>query len=1015
MLPFKICKSIFRIAPAILFLTSFSFLLSGCGVTLNARSVAPTVALSATPASITANGPAILTVSATNAMVVTVTGSDGTSYTLPASGGTQTITPSATTTYTATASGPAGKMTAATTVTVAAVAPPTNPQPPVPPPTPPVPPAQPIPPVPAPAVTIQANPASITSDSSTTLTIAASNASTVVVTGSNGVSYTLPATGGTQTVSPSNSTTYIASANGVGGKTTAAVTVTVAANPPPAITVKANPVSITPTRSSILTVSASNATQVTVNGSDGTSYTLPTSGGTEAVSPVRTTTYTVVATGSGGKTSTTVTLVVTPNPAPTVSLMASPASLTLGGTSTLAISTAYATQITLTGSDGSSSIFLSGSAQQAVSPTRTTTYTATANGPDGQASTTATVTVALNPQPSSSLVASPSSIVAGNPATLTASASDATQLTLIGSDGNSYTLPAGGGTQLVTPSSTTMYTLMASGPGGHTTAATTVTVAAAATGGLKSIDHIIFMLQENHSFDNYFGMLNPYRVVNQRNVGDDGTTYTVDGIDDKLTSISNDTDPDSKGAITSYHPFKLTSTCVDDMTSSWLESYGDVSRYDFSPTRAINMDGFVHTAQNFAQYCANAPSGRCAGTFSDTTGQRAMGYYDENTLNYYYDVASQFAVSDRWFTPVSSKSIPNRIATYTGGTTEGLVLDPFRDDGVTSQLATETIFKELDSAGVSWKIYYTVTLGGCFDEDDCSSVNNANYPATTFSSFQDSYKYLYIPSKSADGTTAACVVPAVGSSAVGDSSDSFCIDPNHIAPLLHYKRDVANGNLPSYAFIEAGYGVNDEHPGSGQSILKGQAQVASIVNALMNSSSWRDSVFFLAYDEAGGPYDHVPPVPYHSNDYTNPSMGALPDIRSIAVNADAFKPCPAPAPGMPAHCDVPAGDPGANPSDAAARQGFAAQLGFRVPNLVISPFTRKHYVSHVPMDHTAIVKFVENRFIGPKAQLTARDAAQPNLLDFFDFTAAPWAVPPTLQVPFSDPSFSTCHPTSFAP
>ena len=52
------------------------------------------------------------------------------------------------------------------------------------------------------------------------------------------------------------------------------------------------------------------------------------------------------------------------------------------------------------------------------------------------------------------------------------------------------------------------------------------------------------------------------------------------------------------------------------------------------------------------------------------------------------------------------------------------------------------------------------------------------------------------------------------------------------------------------------------------------------------------------------------------------------------------------------------------PADAPAVQGFAAQLGFRLPNMVISPFTRRHYVSHVPMDHTAVIKFVESRFIG---------------------------------------------------
>jgi phospholipase C len=85
-------------------------------------------------------------------------------------------------------------------------------------------------------------------------------------------------------------------------------------------------------------------------------------------------------------------------------------------------------------------------------------------------------------------------------------------------------------------------------------------------------------------------------------------------------------------------------------------------------------------------------------------------------------------------------------------------------------------------------------------------------------------------------------------------------------------------------------------------------------------------------------------------------------------------------------------------------------VGFRVPNMVISPFARKHYVSHVPMDHTAVIKFVENRFIGSSTHLTQRDAAQPNLLDFFDFTAAPWATPPSPPAP-TTPNPATCTPS----
>ncbi len=61
------------------------------------------------------------------------------------------------------------------------------------------------------------------------------------------------------------------------------------------------------------------------------------------------------------------------------------------------------------------------------------------------------------------------------------------------------------------------------------------------------------------------------------------------------------------------------------------------------------------------------------------------------------------------------------------------------------------------------------------------------------------------------------------------------------------------------------------------------------MNAFMASSSWKNSVFFLSYDEGGGPYDHVPPVPGHSNDNTDASLGTIPDISTIAVNADSYQ------------------------------------------------------------------------------------------------------------------------------
>ena len=121
-----------------------------------------------------------------------------------------------------------------------------------------------------------------------------------------------------------------------------------------------------------------------------------------------------------------------------------------------------------------------------------------------------------------------------------------------------------------------------------------------------------------------------------------------------------------------------------------------------------------------------------------------MGYYDEGFLNYYYYMASQFGLSDRWFSPVSSKSIPNRIATFTGGTTQGVTQDPGSDDHF-PQLNITTIFNELDQAGVSWKIYYTAVNGQC-DPSTCHPSGALAMPSTTFSDLTYSFKYLYLTS-----------------------------------------------------------------------------------------------------------------------------------------------------------------------------------------------------------------------------------------------------------------------------
>ena len=929
----------------------------------------PTVAVTAMPNSIIAGGSSNLTVTATHATAVTLTGSDGSSYKLSANGGTETVSPAANTKYVASVSGPGGTASASTAVTVTQ---------------------------PAATVMIVASRSSITAGDSVTLTLTATHATAVTLTGSDGSSYILSANGGTQTVSPIATTTYTASATGPGGAASATTAVTVT-QPAATVMIVASRGSITAGDSLTLTVTATHATAVTLTGSDGSSFTLSANGGAQTVSPAANTTYTASATGPGGAASATTAVAVT-QPAATVMITASRGSITVGDSLTLTVTATHAMAVTLTGSDGSSYTLSANGGTQTVSPAANTTYTASATGPGGNASASTIITV-TNPATSVTVVASPTMITSGDSSTLTVTAANATTVTLTGSDGSSYQLAVTGGTQTVTPSSTTTYTAEASGAAGSDSASAIVNVSAAS--GANAIRHVIVMLQENRTFDNYFGMLNPYRRAHQWNVGDDGNVYDVDGIDDKLNLANTDDEGVS-------HPlFKLQSTCIDDATTPWTESYLNVNRSDFLATRSINLDGFVHNAEAYAKGCIASPSSACSGAYTDTAGQRAMGYYDEGFLNYYYYMASQFAVSDRWFSPIANKTHPNRIATYSGGTTQGLVFDPGSDDNL-GTLDLPSIFQALDSANVSWKVYYSATQGNCGDSDDCGS-GPANYPATTLGYIKYTHNYLY-----QNSSGAACTGTTQPSSVVGDPYNYFCIDPNHVAPLSAYFTDLINGTLPSFAFIEPAYGNNDEHPASYQPILLGQTQMARIINAFMASPEWKDGVFFFSYDEGGGLYDHVPPVPQHSNDNTDLSLGTIPDIASIAVNPDGYTPC-LPSSGIATrHCDLRSDSPGAHAGDAAAVNGFGAQIGFRVPNIVISPFTRRHYVSHIPMDHTAIIKFVEDLFIGNGKYLTARDAAQPNLLDFFDFRNTPWATPPIPPVPVSKSSLGSnrCSPAT---
>ena len=254
---------------------------------------------------------------------------------------------------------------------------------------------------------------------------------------------------------------------------TATVTVT-AAPAPPTAAVSASPTTIASGSTSTLTWSSTNATSCTASG--GWSGAEAASG-TQSVSPTSTTTYTLTCAGAGGTTA-PVSATVTVAPAPTAALSASPTTIASGSTSTLTWSSTNATSCTASGGWTGAEVT---SGTQSVSPTSTTTDTLTCTGAGGTtAPVSATVTVA--PAPTAALSASPATIASGSTSILTWSSTNATSCTASGAWSGAE---ATSGTQSVSPTSTTIYTLTCTGAGGTTSpASATVTVT---NGGAFSI------------------------------------------------------------------------------------------------------------------------------------------------------------------------------------------------------------------------------------------------------------------------------------------------------------------------------------------------------------------------------------------------------------------------------------------------------------------------------------------------------------------------------------------------
>jgi phospholipase C len=286
------------------------------------------------------------------------------------------------------------------------------------------------------------------------------------------------------------------------------------------------------------------------------------------------------------------------------------------------------------------------------------------------------------------------------------------------------------------------------------------------TGEKIPIDHIILVMQENRSFDHYFSSL---KVPGQ----------TVDGASPDVTNP----DPTHPGG--TIQRFHQTSYCFDNPAEEWDDIHKDLDHG--------KLDGF--TAQNAADDPVHDP-----------TGRRALGYFDESDLPFYYGLARAFTISDRHFCSALVNTFPNRLF-YMAGTAFGVTKDVFPPATDPKGNPYPNIFTRLNDAHVSWNVY------------------------------------------SQDSPTAAML------------TQTWSENLPRFVPFEQFFTDAAAGTLPSVTMVEGsdrqgGVSPNEDPPADMQ---VGVAMVSRITHAVMCSPLWPHAALFLTWDEQGGLYDHVVP------------------------------------------------------------------------------------------------------------------------------------------------------------
>ena len=332
-----------------------------------------------------------------------------------------------------------------------------------------------------------------------------------------------------------------------------------------------------------------------------------------------------------------------------------------------------------------------------------------------------------------------------------------------------------------------------------------IPVPIASNSGVHQIRHIVIIMQENRSFDSYFG-----------------TFPGADGI------------PMQNGVPTVCVPNPLNNTCERPFHDPNDKNHGGPhgAPYVVADVDDGKMDGFI---QQDLLLCELKPDdSQCKGM----TSPDVMGYHDDNEIPNYWTYAREFVLQDHMFEPVASWSSPSHLYMVSAWSARCKnATDPMSCRSELTSPGPDYVWTDitylLHEASVSWAYY--CDGGAQQDTDDMMGATaSRNGVPKIWNPLPD---FLTVRQDEQTG---------------------------NIQDLTHFFESAKDGTLPSVSWIVPN-GRDSEHPPS--LVSRGQAYVTNLINAIMQGPEWSHTAIFLAWDDFGGFYDHVVPPKVDENGY----------------------------------------------------------------------------------------------------------------------------------------------------